>query len=216
MKYDIQNIIKRYDLGDPLEFVFFWGHHGKPDRMTKACFSQWYPASFKVEGVVYHCAEQYMMAEKARVFEDLDTRAKIMQSPTPKEIKALGREVQNFDAEKWTLVSKDIVVKGNLHKFMQNTELGEFLCNTGNKVLVEASSFDTIWGIGMSERDEGVTNPHNWKGTNHLGFALMEVRDELKSGLPRLDPQGDWITVEEMRAILHKENEEFYNKNKKQ
>ena len=63
---------------------------------------------------------------------------------------------------------------------MQNTELGEFLCNTGNKVLVEASPFDTIWGIGMSERDEGVTNPHNWKGTNHLGFALMEVRDEFE------------------------------------
>ena len=36
MKYDIQNIIERYDYGEPLEFVFFWGHHGKPNRMTKA------------------------------------------------------------------------------------------------------------------------------------------------------------------------------------
>lgn len=181
MKNDVQNIIEQYDHGEPLEFVLFWGHHGKPDRMTKACFSQWYPATFKVEGVVYHCAEQFMMAEKARVFEDLETRDKIMQSPSPKEIKALGREVKNFNAEKWAQVAKDIVVKGNLHKFMQNIELCEFLINTGNKILVEASPCDTIWGIGMSERDEGVTNPHNWKGTNHLGFALMEVRDELNS-----------------------------------
>ena len=39
MKYDIQNIIERYDYGEPLEFVFFWGHHGKSNRMTKACNS---------------------------------------------------------------------------------------------------------------------------------------------------------------------------------
>lgn len=86
-----------------------------------------------------------------------------------------------FNSEKWAQVAKDIVVKGNLHKFMQNPELREFLLSTGNKILVEASPCDTIWGIGMSERDEGVTNPHNWKGTNLLGFALMEVRDELNS-----------------------------------
>ena len=65
MKYDIQNIIKRYDLGDPLEFVFFWGHHGKPDRMTKACFSQWYPASFKVEGT---SKEENKTKEAIRLF----------------------------------------------------------------------------------------------------------------------------------------------------
>ena len=38
---------------------------------------------------------------------------------------------------------------------------------------------DTIWGIGMQESDSGIANPHNWKGLNQLGFALMEVRDEL-------------------------------------
>ncbi len=30
--------------------------------------------------------------------------------------------------------------------------------------------------------------------------------------LPRLDPQGDWVTVEELRTILHKEVEDFYKK----
>ena len=72
--------------------------------------SQWFPASFEVDGDKYNCAEQYMMAEKARVFHDLETWGKIMFSSSPKEIKALGREVRNFDAEQWLTVSKDIVV----------------------------------------------------------------------------------------------------------
>ena len=179
MKYDIQTIFKRYESGESLEFQFFWGHHGKPDRVTKACLSQWFPASFEVDGDKYNCAEQYMMAEKARVFHDLGTWGKIMLSSSPKEIKALGREVRNFDAEQWLTVSKDIVVKGNLYKFAQNKDMLDFLKNTEDKILVEASPCDTIWGIGMSERDEGVEDPHNWKGSNLLGFALMEVRDEL-------------------------------------
>ena len=183
MKYDIQTIFKRYESGESLEFLFFWGHHGKPDRVTKACLSQWFPASFEVDGDKYNCAEQYMMAEKARVFHDLGTWGKIMLSSSPKEIKALGREVRNFDAEQWLTVSKDIVVKGNLYKFAQNKDMLDFLKNTEDKILVEASPCDTIWGIGMSERDEGVEDPHNWKGSNLLGFALMEVRDELSLSL---------------------------------
>ena len=179
MKYDVNTILNRFDRGEHLDFLFFWGHHGKPDRLTKACFSQWYPVSFEVDGIVYNCAEQYMMAEKARIFEDYETFGKIMLSSSPREIKALGREVRSFKADVWNTVASEVVIKGNLHKFSQNTEMLQFLIATGNKVLVEASPCDTIWGIGMSERDEGVDNPHNWKGTNYLGFALMEVRDEL-------------------------------------
>ncbi len=32
----------------------------------------------------------------------------------------------------------------------------------------------------MSESDENVQNPLNWRGQNLLGFALMEVRDVLR------------------------------------
>ena len=156
--------------------MFFWGHHVKPGKMTKACFSQWFPADFVVDDVAYNCTEQYMMAEKARVFGDDDIRQKMLASNDPKEIKALGRQVKNFDAETWRRVSPDIVVKGNLHKFRQNPELCQFLLDTGEKILVEASPYDTIWGIGMQESELGVDNPENWKGTNFLGFALMEVR----------------------------------------
>ncbi len=179
MKYDLQAIIQRYDSGEPLEYVFFWGHHSKAGQTTKACFSQWFPCTFEVDGQVYNCAEQYMMAEKARVFDDMAIHAKILGTSDPKGIKALGREVKGFSVKEWAAVSKDIVVKGNLHKFSQKSELHRFLCQTGNKVLVEASPYDTIWGIGMKESESGITNPHNWKGYNQLGFALMKVRDAL-------------------------------------
>ena len=179
MKYDLQGIIDRYDSGEPLEFVFFWGHHSKEGQVTKACFSQWFPSDFEVDGIAYNCAEQYMMAEKARLFGDDEIRTKILANSDPKIIKALGREVKNFSVEKWAPASKEIVVKGNMHKFAQNIDLFQFLQSTGNNILVEASPYDTIWGIGIQESDDGILNPHNWKGYNQLGFALMEVRDAL-------------------------------------
>ena len=179
MTYNLKDLIQRFKSGEELEYVFFWGHKSKAGQVTKACLSQWYPSTFTVDGVTFNCAEQYMMAEKARVFEDEETYAKILASSDPKEIKALGRKVQNFSTEKWAEVSKDVVVKGNLHKFDQNPELKKFLINTGNKILVEASPYDTIWGIGLKDGDRNASNPTLWKGRNKLGFALMEVRDEL-------------------------------------
>ena len=179
MKYTIRTVKDRFNFGGSLDYIFFWGHHAKPGKVTKACFSQWFPTSFVVDGAAYNCAEQYMMAEKARVFGDEDIRQKILVTEDPKKIKALGRLVKNFDEEKWSSVAFDIVVNGNLNKFGQNPDLCQFLLSTDENVLVEASPYDTIWGIGMKETEEGIEDPHNWKGTNLLGFALMEVRDIL-------------------------------------
>ena len=179
MKYSLQIIKDRFNSGEPLDYIFFWGHHVKPGKITKACLSQWFPANFTADGTTYSSAEQYMMAEKARVFGDADTRQLILASDDPKEIKALGRIVKNFDENKWSQVAPDIVVKGNLYKFEQSPELRSFLINTHGKVLVEASPYDKIWGIGMQASEAGIGNPYNWRGTNLLGFALMEVRDML-------------------------------------
>lgn len=111
MEHSIQTVKDRFNSGEPLEYVFFWGHHTKLGKMTKACFSQWFPADFVVDDVAYNCTEQYMMAEKARVFGDDDIRQKMLASNDPKEIKALGRQVKNFDAETWNRVAPDIVVR---------------------------------------------------------------------------------------------------------
>ena len=123
MKYDVNTIINKYDNEESLDFLFFWGHHGKPDRLTKACLSQWYPSTFEVEMVTYNCAEQYMMAEKARTFKDNEMCDKIMQSSSPKEIRAMGRQVRNFDESRWATVSKNKVIYGNFQKFGQQTNV---------------------------------------------------------------------------------------------
>ena len=73
----------------------------------------------------------------------------------------------------------EVVITGNLHKFMDNEELKVFLLDTKDKILVEASPYDAVWGIGMKEDDPDCRNPRLWKGENLLGFALMDVREKL-------------------------------------
>ena len=151
--------------------------------MTRACLSQWYPCRFEVDGIVYNCAEQYMMAEKARTFSDEETRRQILEATDPGVIKALGRKVQGFDAKIWAERSYEVVKRANLAKFAQNPALLAFLRWTAGKLLVEASPYDRTWGIGMRECAVA-SDPHRWKGTNKLGFALTEVREMLLSSGP--------------------------------
>lgn len=120
------------------------------------------------------------MAEKARIFEDEEIRKQIFTETDPKTIKQLGRKIKNFNQEIWDKCKYSIILNGNYAKFLQNKELLDFLLSTGNKILVEASPYDTIWGVGMEEANPQINNPFLWKGQNLLGFALMEVRNELK------------------------------------
>jgi len=166
------------------KYIFFWGHRSRADgKITKACFSQWWPSTFTVGGEQYFSAEHWMMAEKARLFGDEEIRQKILKVSKPGAAKALGRQVKNFDHSLWNSSKFDIVVHGNVHKFSQNTELGNFLLGTGNRILVEASPVDPIWGIGLSADDINVSEPSQWKGENLLGFALMVARDALSTSM---------------------------------
>lgn len=150
--------------------VFFWG----------GVFSNWYPCSFEVNGITYNCAEQYMMAKKAQVFGDTDSYEKIMSSDDPREQKALGRTVKNFNPSIWDAVSVDIVFVGCLYKFAQNPNLTAELLSTQNQKLVEASPYDKIWGIGLDIEQAMETPESLWQGENRLGKVLMQVRDILK------------------------------------
>jgi len=180
---DRDELIRLVREGGQLKYVFFWGHRPPPNgEVSKSCFSQWYAALFRVDDVIYPTAEHFMMAEKARLFGDEETRAKILQARDPGAAKRLGRAVRNFDEERWNAARCEIVVRGNLAKFQQNPLLGEFLLGTGARVLVEASPVDRIWGIGLAADDPRAGDPEQWQGLNLLGFALMEVRDRLRGG----------------------------------
>ena len=180
MNYSIPQLIERIDKGEQLKFIFFWGHRPSADgQVSKSCFSQWWEQDFTVNEQLYRTAEHWMMAEKARLFNDFDILELILKAKSPAEAKKLGRKVRNFIPEVWDTHKFQIVVKGNLHKFSQNPDLLDFLKSTNTRILVEASPYDKIWGIGMQAKAEGIAYPGNWKGENLLGFALMEVRDQL-------------------------------------
>ena len=184
MKYSRDTIIERFNKGERLKYVFFWGHGKTLDEsITKTCLSQWWDCKFTVDGVEYNTAEQYMMAQKAVLFGDEKIRAEIMAASHPKQYKDLGRKISGFKQDIWDKNCCDIVVKGNVAKFSQNEELKSFLLNTNMRILVEASPYDKIWGIGMGADDSRCENPALWNGTNYLGFCLMEVRDIIREGL---------------------------------
>lgn len=149
--------------------------HKVTDPVTETCLSQWYPCQFEVDSVKYTSAEQYMMAEKARLFGDEKIRAEILRTSDPRKCKALGRKVKNFDKAVWDKRKENIVRNGNFEKFMQNSALRSFLLSTGDKVLVEASPTDRVLGIGLGKNNPDALDPQKWRGQNLLGFTLMAV-----------------------------------------
>ena len=176
------DLIDSINNGDRFKYIFFWGHQPNlDDSIGKSCFSQWYEAAFELEGVKYLTAEHYMMAEKARLFGDNEILEEILQVKHPGEAKKLGRLVKSFQQDIWSEYRFAIVVRGNMGKFGQNKALKEFLLGTGERVLVEASPRDRIWGIGLGQNNPKAEDPYQWRGLNLLGFALMEVRSLLVS-----------------------------------
>jgi ribA/ribD-fused uncharacterized protein len=151
------------------QFVLFYG----------GVFSQWYRSDILIDGVIYNCAEQYMMAMKAKCFNDADAHRKIMILKDPQQQKAMGRQIQNFDADKWNAIAKDVVYKANLAKF--SGELRHHLMDTGEREIVEASPYDKIWGIGLGENDPRALDKSQWQGTNWLGECLMQVRETFQN-----------------------------------
>lgn len=166
---------------DPPKFLFFWGHQPERDGSVGAgCLSQWWQAPFNVDGFEFATAEHYMMWRKATLFGDRTMAEKIRAAPHPHAAKALGGRVAGFDQPTWDEHRFPVVVAGNLAKFIQHPALRTFLLGTGQRVLVEASPRDRIWGIGLARQDLAAADPARWRGLNLLGFALMEVRDALR------------------------------------
>ncbi|MFC5468975.1 NADAR family protein [Cohnella suwonensis] len=180
MIYTLANLRKSCGEGRAFRYLLFWGHTlPKDGSINESCLSQWWMSDFVSDSISYSCAEQYMMAEKARLFGDEKALAAIMNASKPQEMKALGRTVRNFDTAIWERHGYEAVKRGCRAKFAQNAELKRYLLSTGDLILVEASPYDRIWGIGIGRDHPDSGHPMRWKGTNLLGFALTEARDEL-------------------------------------
>lgn len=153
------------------QFTFFW--------RTKSPFSQWHRSVFSVDGVQYTTAEQYMMAEKARLFNDVVALKKIFATDDPRTQKALGRQIKGYSDTVWNKVARNKVYIGNHAKFTRNAMLLKKLLETKGTTLVEASPTDKKWGIGLDENDERAKKRETWQGANWLGEVLTVLRDDI-------------------------------------
>ena len=119
--------------------------------------SNWYLSPFTLDGIRFSSMEQYMMYQKAKCFEDQSTAEKILTTDDVAEIKALGRQVADYNENYWNGVRQIIIYA----------------------ILAECAVKDRIWGIGLSTKDPDRLYINKWKGSNLLGYALMMVRRHL-------------------------------------
>ena len=68
MRYNREWAVEAVKQG--VHVLVFYGHVQRGETVDASCLSQWFPCSFVTEGNIYTTAEQYMMAEKARLFGD--------------------------------------------------------------------------------------------------------------------------------------------------
>jgi ribA/ribD-fused uncharacterized protein len=102
MRYTREKLIENILQGQEFDYLLFYGHKASVDgTVTASCCSQWFPAPFEINAVLYPTAEHFMMAEKARLFDDQEMLLNILECKTPKEAKAFGRKVRNFDGRIW-------------------------------------------------------------------------------------------------------------------
>jgi ribA/ribD-fused uncharacterized protein len=157
------------------ELVLFYGQ--------SEFYSNWNKASFWFKGLHFDNGEQFMMFRKAMLFGDMDMAWKILAEPDPAEVKALGRSVSGFVEKVWVANRQRVVREGLLEKARQHPRGKAMLLATGNRILVEASGSDVIWGIGLRENDPHALDPTKWRGLNELGEGWMWVRGVLQAEL---------------------------------
>lgn len=174
----VQNIYTKEDIiamSYTNNIITFW----KPYTNDTGKLCQWYKSDFIEDGVKFNCCEHYMMYKKAMLFGDSEIASEILKETDPSKMKAYGRRIKNFDNAIWDEHKFDIVYTGNLLKFTQNHKLKAYLLSTNGSILAEASPYDTVWGIGLSDDSLNVNYPDLWPGQNLLGCALMQVRDTI-------------------------------------
>jgi len=148
-------------------------------------YTQWLKRDILIGDKTFNTCEQYMMWRKAVEFGDLESADKIYEEKEPKQQKIYGRNVKNFNDNKWNLVADKYVYEANYAKFTQHNDLKEKLLATGGKLIAECGTYDRRWANGMSIEDALKIPQNEWIGENRLGKAIMNVRDELNKQINR-------------------------------
>lgn len=144
-------------------------------------FSNHYHSIFEWDRKSFSSMEQYLAFRRAKIAGRRDLANKAMNSDDPAESKRVMNELRSSPTEpKWLEERHDILYSGLLAKFAQRADLMNYLLESENRQLGEASR-DKTWGIGLTLLDKNVLSPRHWQGGNLLGTTLMEVRQELST-----------------------------------
>lgn len=228
-----EELRQRWEAGERFEFYFFYGHKQPAAGVDASCLSQWFARAFEVDGIDYPTAEHWMMAEKARLFQDETMLAEILSSEDPRDAKASGRKVDGFDQDRWSEHRFQIVKRGNLAKFGQHDDLKAFLLSTAEmeadveygKVAESTTTYETNaegsqpdhvneqLGLYSVPRDEGEESASDAVVSNVI---LVEAagRDTIwgiglgKSNPKSLDP-GKWRGLNLLGFALTEVREEL-------
>ena len=140
--------------------------------------SNFFPASFTINGHNYISSEQYIQSSKAQYFGDTDVFNQIMGCKSSSDCKEFSRKICGVDSIKWDNVAAEVCRQGIQEKFIQNPILMEILIKrTGKKCIVECSK-DRLWGTGIALAQEDCLNSAHWITSGIMGKLLEEIRME--------------------------------------
>ena len=141
--------------------------------------SNHFPSTFKHKGETYNCSEQFIMASKAKLFDDQEAVIQIMREKDPVKQKQLGKNVKNFNQTQWKATAQELIIPGLISKFEQSPECKTSLLQTNQREIIEANGHDSFFGVGMSLRDPRIWTTANFEGQNIMGKMLSIVRGKL-------------------------------------
>ena len=140
--------------------------------------SNFHKCKFEYEGKDYSCVEEAYQTQKAASHHREDLVYRITHSTDPVEMKRYGDAIDN---KNWYQSGEAVRVMTAIvrAKFTQCQRPREFLVNSGDKPIAEASPTDKFWGIGVSRFNMDSQTVAKWKGKNHMGVILQKIRAEL-------------------------------------
>jgi ribA/ribD-fused uncharacterized protein len=168
----------------------FYGQNQEraPDSWLLSNFAKHSPYEYKIpfgkfagKFVDIPFSERAIMLAKASLMGDEAIFAKILKAADQPSTKELGRQVSPWNEKLWQTYVCAIAYDVVLAKFRAVPEANEMLLNVTEDYIVEASPRDRHWGVGMGAKNEDISIPSAWKGSNILGWALMEARQELRN-----------------------------------
>ena len=124
---------------------------------------------------IYHNTPIGLSARRQRLHAS--SFARIIRASDPREQKALGKTVRNWNQQRWEAACMPIVVAGSCARAEATPILEEIYMDNqyGKRRFCEGSLSDCVWGVGIRWDNPIINNRKLWKGENLLGQCHDEA-----------------------------------------